>query len=393
MSTLLFIFERDMPTVSIMREMFTHLRSHDDMSSTFMYMSDVKPKDIDAHDVIIFIRPNNTYAWKLADNAKKAGHTVVTLCDDDLLNLPKTSPTIPWRKRGLLKALKHSDVILSTSRYIAERYRDLTAGKRMALMDTVVRPEEFDGIETVFNNGDDDGKVKIVYAAAPSHAVLFEKFIGPILPALKSEFGDRISFTFVSVHPEVTDFRCEYVPGMPLLEYREYMKKSRFDIGVAPLYDDDFSKCKYYNKYIEYTLQGTVGIYSETEPYTYVVKNGYNGFLAKSSPEAWLEAMRQAIRDKEKRDLCLKRAVDHLRESHSEDAVIEKIRQGLPEISAAGTGYGSCKGFGLRKVLYMLSRPFDWIYLTGFYIKNTGIKAVIKRIKKHFIEAEAYRRR
>lgn len=389
MSKLLFIFERDMPTISIMQEIFTHLEHYSEIRSNFIYLADVKPSDIDAHDVIIFMRPNNVYAWKIADEVKKAGHIVVTFCDDDLLNLPSLSPTIPWRKRGLIKCLAHSEVIWSSNKYISNKYRNLTAGKRTAIMDTIVRPEELEGIK--FDQNDDI--VKIVYAAAPTHATLFEEFIGPIVPKLAEEFGDKISFTFISVHPEIKGVQYEYLAGMPLLEYRKFMKEQHFDIGLAPLHNDEFSKCKYFNKFLEYTTQGIVGIYSKTEPYTYVVKDGLTGFLATNDPESWLEVLKTAIKNRQLRKQCVGNAIEYVKREHSEIACIERIRQDVPEILEATGNYKKCGSFMSQKIKYVLTRPFDWIYLTGFYLKHTGIREVIKRAKKHFVEAKAYNRR
>lgn len=389
MSKLLFIYERDMPTVSILWDVFTHLKSYPEIESKFIFLSDVTPADIDSCDVIIFIRPDNGYSWKIAEKAREAGHVTVAFCDDDLLNLPKGNPSIPWRKRGIIKTLAHSDVIWSSSKYILNKYRDFTAGKRTAFADTIVRSEEMEGID-VEHTGD---TVKIVYAAAPSHADLFERYIGPIVPRLTEEFGDNISFTFISVHPEIKGVPCEYLPGMPLLEYRNYMKVQQFDIGVAPLYDDEFSKCKYFNKFLEYTIRGVVGIYSNTEPYTYVIKNGINGLLAENNPESWFQAISKAVKEKQLRLDCVRNAIKYVRDSHSEKACIEKIRQGIPEIMEAKGEYKKCKEFVSQKYIYCLTRSLDWIYLLGFYLKHTGVKAVMKRIKTHYIESKAYSRK
>ena len=390
MSRLLFIYERDMPTVSIIREMFSGLKLFPEIKSDFCYLQDISPSDIDYHDVIIFIRPDNIYSWKIAQNAKKAGHLIVTFCDDDLLNLPKPNPTIPWRKKGLLKALSFTDVIWSSSRYILEKYKFYTVGKRIALTDTIVQTEEFANDRREIKN---DAKVKIVYAAASSHAMLFEEYIGPIVPKLTERFGQKISFTFVSVHPQVESGNCEYVSGMSLLEYRQYMKEQQFDIGVAPLHQDEFSKCKYYNKFLEYTTQGIVGVYSNTEPYTYIVKNRINGILAENNPESWYEALSCLIEDQVLRTTCLANAIQDIRENHSEQACIDKICRGIPEIREEARQYKKCKDFCVQKYLYFTSRLIDWIYLLGFYFKQLGIKAVFNKIKTHFIEAKAYRRK
>lgn len=388
MSKLLFVFERDMPTISIMRDIFSHLNESWGIQSSFIYLSEVTPQDIDSHDVIVLMRPQNVYSWKIGQMARKAGHIVATFCDDDLLNLPSSSPTIPWRNTGLKKALIYSDVIWSSSQYIAEKYKELTAGKRMAISDTIVRPEELE-MQPVSR---DNETVRIVYAAAPSHDSLFNMCIKPIIPELVTEFGDKISFTFVSVHPEVQGVQCEYVPGMTLMEYRQYMKKQHFDIGLAPLNTDEFSKCKYFNKFIEYTTQGVVGVYTDTEPYNYVVTNKHNGFLTKNDQQSWLNTLTEAIRNSKLREECLKNAIQYLKEKHSEQACIERLCKGIPEIKESTGLYSKCTGFGITKTVYYLSRPFDWLFLIWFHLWRNGMHEVMKRIKTHISSSSVYSR-
>ncbi len=389
MSKLLFIFERDMPTVSITREVYTRLNDYPEIKVCFKYLADVKRKDIDDNDVIVFIRPNDVYSKRVAREARKVGHTVVVLCDDDLLNLPASSPTIPWRRKGLMGALSEAHVIWSSSKYVTDKYKNLTFGKRTFVGDTVVRPEELKNIEIPMKND----IIKVVYAAAPDHAELFKKYIGPIVNDILSEFENRVSFSFVSVHPEFPEGKCTYYPGMALLEYRKFMKEQHFDIGLAPLNEDEFSKCKYFNKFIEYTTQGIVGVYSKTEPYTYVVKNEINGFLAENNPASWLDILRKAINDSLLRKKCLENAVSYLRDEHSEKAIIDRMIENIPEIIDEQKQYKKCGSFEQYKMIYYLSRPFDKLYLFVFFLKKVGIAAVIKKIQRHFVEVKAYSRR
>lgn len=389
MSKLLFLFESDMPTVSIARDVFTNL-SDERIKSNFMYIFDVEPEDINSHDVIVFIRPENVYSWKIAKMARDAGHVTITFCDDDLLNRPKTLPRIPWRRRGLIRALNNSDIIWSSSPYILKKYVQLTGGKRIAHSDTIVIPAELNNITTSNTN---NKKVKIVYAAGGDHAALFEKYIKPIIPDLFSEYGDVISFTFVGVHPNMDGYDSEYISAMPLLEYRNYMKRQQFDIGLAPLDEDNFSKCKYFNKFVEYTLQGIAGIYSNTEPYTYVVRDGENGFLANNRPEDWLKAMKSAINNVKLRESCVKNAVAYLYAKHTETAILEQISKEIPEIVEEGRKYSNCGEFKLQKIIYLICRPLDWLYLTIFYLKHTGLGDVIDRAKRKLTGRNVYDRR
>ena len=390
MSKLLFIFERDMPTVSILKDVYRNLKSYPEIEPDFVYLTDVTPNLIDSHDIVLFVRPMDILSFKIASHARQAGHLVVTLCDDDLLNLPKSIPTIPWRKKGLMKALSQSDVIGSSSPNILKKYVNLTAGKRTALSDTIVKPEEFEGLEIDRNKSD---SVRIVYAAAPDHASLFEKYISPIASRLGDEFGDKLSFTFVSVHPEIEGVNCRFFAGMHLFKFRNFMKEQQFDIGVAPLHDDDFSKCKYFNKFIEYTTQGIVGIYSNVEPYTYVVEDKKTGFFADDDPESWYNAIRTAIRQKELRHSCLLNAIEYLKKNHSERACMDRIIGDIPELLKTDDSYRRCGGFGFQKMKYYMSKPFDWLYLTWFFIRMTGVSGFLKRVKSHFVNSKAYRRR
>lgn len=390
MSKLLFIFEEDMPSVSITRAMFKGLEHHPEIVSDFLYMTDVRPKDIDMSDIIIFIRPSNIYAWKIAACAAKAGHVVVTLCDDDLLNLPNDLPVIPWRKAGLLKVLKYSDAIWSSSSYVLNKYKHLIKGTSSIRLDTIVYSNELPSLCIKHSNF----PIKIVYAAAKSHAQMFEAFISPIVPKLCDKYGSNISFTFVGVHPNIPGVNCEYISSMPLLEYRQYMRQQRFDIGVAPLYESDFTKCKYFNKFIEYTTQGIVGVFSNVEPYKSVIIDGENGFLANNTPEEWLKTLNYVIEEKTLRETCLKNAVDYLKEYHNESTIIERLKNAFPEaFSDSLREYKRCRSFFLQKIIYTLSRPFDWIWLSLFYLRRTGLVDVIDRAKKRLLRDNSYSRR
>lgn len=390
MAKLLFLFEENTATARILRDMFTNI-SEEKITSNFVCISDVKPEDIDSHDVIVFIRPTDIYSWKIAKKAQRAGHITATFCDDDLLNpIKESSAMIPWRQRGLKNALKNSDIIWSWNHHLLNKYVHLTGGKRTVYCDTIVRSNELENIDI---SHEDNKKVKIVFAATVGHEASFERYIKPIVPDLVSEFGDSISFTFVGVHPNMDGYECEYIGTMPLPEYKSYMKKNHFDIGLAPIPSDEFAKCKYHIKFIDYTVYGTIGIYSNTEPYTFVVKNGENGLLADNCPEDWLKAIKIAINDIMLRESCVENAAEYLRTNHSENAVLEQIKCHIPEIFEEGKRYSNCGGFRLQKMVYYISMPLLWLSLIFYYLSTKGLADVINRAKRKITGRNAYSRR
>lgn len=391
MSKILFVYERSMPTVSILQACFQNLSDVYPISSNFRQLLSITSEDVDAHDVLYLIRPDNMCAFYLAQYAHKAGKVVIVSLDDDLLNLPKSNPSMPWRRRGLRMALKNADVLVSSSPHILHKYGNMTMQKRSAQIDTIVRNDEFAPVSDSF---EETSVTKIVYAANPSHDVLFNRYILPVMDELAERYEKRLQFTFVGVRPDISAydryFDIRYIKGMPLLEYRAFMSQERFDIGLAPLHDSEFAKCKYFNKYLEYTLSGITGIYSKVEPYTYVVKDGENGLLAENTYQAWLDTLCKAIDDSTLRKQCLYCARDHVKNNFNEQAVLSRLIDAIPEFITPAESTQKCQSLASLRIIYFLWRPLDWIYLVFFYLTRTGVSGFIKKVKTHMRERYAY---
>lgn len=394
MSRVLFLYERDMPTVSILREQFLNIPPEWGMTVGFQRITDLKTQEINQYDILLFVRPNDVLSWRIAQKAKEVGCFVITHCDDDLLDLPPKIPAIPWRKRGLKKTLEQSDAVLSSSKYISEKYKLFTREKRAATVDTVVTKEEIAQARELLEQKA-EGPVKLVYAAAPDHVDLFDRYIRPVMPDLVERYGREISFTFVGVRPELSEFEektdITYVRSMPLAEYRRYMTEQNFDIGLAPLNEGNFSKCKYFNKFLEYSLQGAVGVYSNQEPYTYVVRHGENGFLADNGADTWLNALEEAIDDRQQRQQCLKNALNLLEQEFTEEQIFERLLEDLPELRCHKKNGSPCKEWGAGTLIYRLSRPFDLMYLSWFQLRTSGVNGFVQKVKTHLLERNAYK--
>jgi hypothetical protein len=81
-----------------------------------------------------------------------------------------------------------------------------------------------------------------------------------------------------------------------------------FDIGMAPLPDDEFHRAKSDNKFREYAASGIAGIYSDVQVYRDCVTHGRTGLLVPSVPGAWLSAMTRLIEDDALRALIQREA-------------------------------------------------------------------------------------
>lgn len=160
--------------------------------------------------------------------------------------------------------------------------------------------------------------VKIGYAATTTHRADAE-LIAPALADLADRWGSRINIEFVGVAPPaVLQRRANVVwHQMNDIDYADYvrvMNTKAFDIGIAPLIDNDFNRCKSYMKYLEYSAMGAVGVYSNLEPYLDVVEPGVNGFLAQS-PEDWAKHLSRLVETPELRLAVANQAQHRLREN------------------------------------------------------------------------------
>lgn len=388
MGDILAVFEREMPTVSAFRIAFQNIFSGTDMEFQIKKNIEVSSDDLSKINALILIRPHNYLSMKIAEIAHKRGIFVITFLDDDLLSLPKSEAKMPWRMEQLKATLKLSDVILSSNKTIADRYVGYTRGRRNVSINTVVSDDEFSVIPTPIKNE----KVKIVYAAGRNHEELFFKFISPCLEEINRLIGDKITLDFVGVHPEIDTkklkFPVRYHDSLPLLEYRKLMRESHYDIGLAPLNKDPFSECKYFNKYIEYTLVGVTGIYSNVKPYTYIIENGINGFLTDNDSNSWLENILLAVNEKDLREKCLYNAKAQLKNDFNVNKIREKLLDDIPELLIAHTVHNKSQNLLFIRMIYKLYRILDSIYLSFFYIRRGGIKLVINKIFYHIKHTE-----
>ena len=272
----------DTGTKNILQDMF---------DGSFKRINDITEDDINAHDVIFFIRPADILSYSIAKHAKQSGRFIISFYDDDLLNYMR----IPfWGHCAAKKVLSYSDVLLSFNEHLCEKYLKYTRTKRAVKIDMLVKKEQIHTPPEYHND-----KVKIVYAASSDHADLFDEIVKPALPELAKKYGDKFSLTFVGVHPELKEFsnklEINYVKSMPLLEYRKFMAEQNFDVGIAPLHENEFNRCKYFNKYVEYSMSGIFGIYSDVEPYKNIIRDKQNGLLVSNTKNEWYKTLENVI--------------------------------------------------------------------------------------------------
>ncbi|MBI3818737.1 MAG: glycosyltransferase [Planctomycetes bacterium] len=134
----------------------------------------------------------------------------------------------------------------------------------------------------------------------------------------------RVVFKTWGYMPE--EFRS--VPGAILARGAEHniqkhaadVRASGIDIALAPLTDHVFNHAKSHLKWLEYSICGIPGIYSNVTPYSSNIANNHTGLLVENTSEAWAQAIDRLIENPVLRASIAHNAHRVVRERHSLDA-------------------------------------------------------------------------
>lgn len=384
MKNILFLYEYEMPTVSIIRNNYTNLSIKTEYKYKIKKIVNITTQDIDESKAVVLIRPESRIYYYVAKKAHRAGKIVISLFDDDLLNY---NGTTPFRKNAILKTLSVSDFIMSANANIINSYIGNTLGKKYIKDDTIVYSDEI--IDRKYN----EIPTKIVYAAGAGHIAHYNKYIKPIQKNLLDKYRDKISITFVGINPDISEFK-DYknvinIPQMPYGKYIEFMKKEAFNIGLAPLEDDEFSKCKYFNKFIEYAKMGIAGVYSDVEPYTLIVNDQENGVLARNDEDSWFNAICTLIEKTELQNIIVKNSQKLLQEHFCQDRIIRELEDKINSYNKAEEL--KCEPLYFLNIAQKTDECKNYLYLALIELKNSGLKGVLAKIKNHFLGRKVYK--
>lgn len=290
--------------------------------------SRIKSQDLEQCDMLVLIRPRSLQAFELAKTARRSGRFLVSFFDDDLMNLPNSR--FIYRKR-IRRILSVSNLLLGGNSLILSDYAPFMKRPRVArlpLFSTDIKNK----IRPV---SPASAPLQVLYAAGASHAHLFNDIVGPAMKPLLERYPDAFEFTFLGLQPNPAVFpsgaKIHLVSGMPYAEYTEFLKSNHFDLGLAPLLDNPFSNRKGLAKYIDYSLIGILGLYSNCLPYTNRIRSGETGLLVKNNPEDWFNAFSFCAEHPDEVKRMAKNAQDELLYCSHPEVIAAAIKNDAPE--------------------------------------------------------------
>jgi len=284
-------------------------------------------------DVVVLCHTIDPQYGVILDWARELGRPIIYEIDDDLLAVPDYIPGLaylaePARRAQLIACLRQADII----RVYSPALRDKLSAYNRNL--TVVSgPLDWSLMAAPAPRS--DGKVKLVYATGRSHDPIGAMLIAPLKQVL-DEFPE-VELTIwgprhdgLAGHPRVR--------SLPLIrDYDAFFQRfssEGFDIGLAPLPDDEFHRGKSNNKFREYASCGIAGVYSNTRVYATSVEHGMTGLLVSNDDQSWRTAVGRLITDLDLRRGIAARARAYARTQFNETVTDREWMDGIRSLAA-----------------------------------------------------------
>lgn len=271
-------------------------------------------------NVVVFSRCTSDAVRGLIASAHAVDAAVVVHLDDDLLAVPAelgsskhAHYTDPARMAALRLTLDKSDLIYASTNPLADRLRQHGVRTPITAGDIYCPAGKAPARGRLPSTGPVIG-----YMATGGHGADLEL----VLPAIKRLLSDIPTLRFETLGtirpPEalrVFGARAAHYPG--LANYEDFMERLNdlgWWIGIAPLADTPFNRCKADTKWVEYSTCGIPTIASDLPVYHRACASGA-GALATTAME-WEQRIRTLLSDRSARGKMAALAADRLEQDY-----------------------------------------------------------------------------
>lgn len=268
----------------------------------------------------------------LKNKAKRLDIKLIYETDDDLLGVEKDSPSFEYVDRvrnELENFIKDCDIVTVTTNELASRFNHNYI--------EIIPNYYVDDVFSIKKDIKREGRLKLGYYGTLTHSKdLF--LIKDVIKELKNKYDfdfeviggfnaeDEINedwYTSIELPPNNMNFK-EFMPWLSSV--------ADWDIALVPLEDSFFNRAKSELKYIELTVLGIPGVYSDMVVYNSVIDDGYNGLLAGNYDE-WIFKIEQLVNDIQLREGIRVNALGDVLNNYSINSIIAKWNLILKDFS------------------------------------------------------------
>lgn len=346
----------------------------------------IKANLVEWADIVLAIRSTDLITTRLAKQCKRSGKLFAYLIDDNLF-LHRIDEFFKRRRIvELRKILNETDVIFTGNEYLFQYICKQSKGtKRWIKIDTAVEKEEI-----TKRKFEETGKKikKLVYYSSDGSFHDFMVILEPIIKKISEKiYPIQMELYLLGIPKEtfsketIGTCKVKLIPHMGLEDFRNFMINEKFDVGLAPLKNnDDLRKCKYFNKYMEFSTAAIPGVYSYCSPYTMVVNNEENGFLCKTAEE-WRMAIELLLTSTETQQRIVDNAQEILKTNFSSQIIEKTLIDQFPEILVYQSSHKEKINMGFVKYHYIVFCTFEKIFAVVREFRKGGMVSIYKRMK------------
>jgi glycosyltransferase involved in cell wall biosynthesis len=273
-------------------------------------------------ELVVFCRNTEPIFAPILESVIQRNIPYVYDLDDNLFEIPLDTDLgkyhrAPQRLEQLSRYIRHARLVRVYSRPLAERACELNPATMQ-----VEAAIDWQTIHTQPHPA--DRLLQIVYATSRVEDTLAKIFL-PAVEAILERFAGQVEMNFWGYLPEQLAGRPGVRHLRPVQNYNEFMQRFSamgFDIGLAPLLDDEFHRSKTNNKFREYGACQIAGVYSDVDTYSRYITDGETGLLVENTAEAWVDALTRLITDSELRQKIVRQALDYARQNFGQEAYL-----------------------------------------------------------------------
>ena len=296
----------------------------------------IRKKHICWCDILITVRAAEKMSQSIVESAKKAGRFVIYFLDDDLLSIPQGLSCSPYylsedTRESIKTIIGKCDCFWCVNSLVLEKYRAYCHGKSIICYS----PSNMQRTSEISRKYD-GGIINVLFAGSKDHSGILQEIISPAVVKVIGRHKNDVKFIFIGgdsgIRKNASVENIKYFDNYN--EYDAFVQERSFDIGLAIIGNDDFYKCKYANKYLEYTKIGSLGVYTNSMPYTDVIRDGVNGFLCENTPEGWDSAIEKAITSIKNGEDLISNAVEDVLTNYDAEKLCNELTEKIPEIKS-----------------------------------------------------------
>jgi len=273
----------------------------------------VPERDLRGVDAVIISRGRHANLRAVLDHCRRHSIATLAMIDDNWFSVGKDWPEYaPLFSPGLpqyemfLSCLRECDAVLLYNDVLADDVRGYA--RRIIRLPVNVRQSDFEApmkhpslkgkIESVLEWRRQTGGLVVGYAGSLRYSDAAFQALAAVSqrqsPAIKTLLFGRIS----ARQQEHFGGQSLVLPYVGYDDYAAAMGALKPDILLAPLDRSRTSMSKCPNKYLEYSIAGAAGVFTDTSPYTQTIIDGKTGLLVRDDDEAsWSAAIGRLVAD------------------------------------------------------------------------------------------------